>query len=360
MKQTLDNNPYESGGLGHCERNKSANRLLERKEEYIQNKEHRFFAAANRLQLAISGQSHDIFAIDVYYHQSCYLKFAINEQRRQKQIDDDLEDIQNDVMSEIFGKILTKILREKQAFLLSDLLRDVMNLSDEKGVDSPVNNTAALKKKLVGVFSERLGFYSSGRQVIIYSSDVNPLEYATATLKGHGLRGLPVSKLLRVMKELDIGHIYAHADEQVYARLAHILLKYPDCKGYKSWWTDAGVIAMGSVDKAAEGGHYHRNIRLHKECFCALVQFRVESLTAKYTDIDAGLIALFQYLKHNPSPSLNKEVVENAKFHQNSIISSVDGTQSKMSIEYLKDVSSLLTLVSAVCGKKKARLPSRS
>ena len=185
---------------------------------------------------------------------------------------------------------------------------------------------------------------------MIYSSNVNPLEYATATLKGHGLRGLPVSKLLRVMKELDIGQIYAHADEQVYARLAHILLKYPDCKGYKSWWTDAGVIAMGSVDKAAEGGHYHRNIRLHKECFCALVQFRVESLTAKYTDIDAGLIALFQYLKHNPSPSLNKEVVENAKFLEllNSIISSVDGTQSKMSIEYLKDVSSLLTLVSAV------------
>ena len=107
---------------------------------------------------------------------------------------------------------------------------------------------------------------------------------------------------------------------------------------------------MGSVDKAAEGGHYYRNLRLHKESFCALGQFRVESLTAKYTDIDAGLITLFQDLKHNQSPSLNKEVVENAKFLElfNSITSSVDGTQSKMTIEYLKDVSSLLTLVSAV------------
>ena len=98
------------------------------------------------------------------------------------------------------------------------------------------------------------------------------------------------------MKELDIGHIYAHADEQVYARLAHILWQNPDtyknviirmgglhqlrvrqqmihkrhdCKRYKSWWTDAGVKAMGSVDKAAEGGHYYRNMRLHKESFCA-------------------------------------------------------------------------------------------
>ena len=116
VKQTLDNNPYESGGLGRCERNKSANRWLDRKEEYIQNKENRFFAVANRLQLAISGQSRDIFAIDVYYHQSCYLKFAINEQRRQKQIDDDFEDIQNDVMSEIFGKIRKRFCGRSKLF----------------------------------------------------------------------------------------------------------------------------------------------------------------------------------------------------------------------------------------------------
>eukprot|EP00794_Sanderia_malayensis_P019707 gene19707-21653_t len=199
VKQSLDSNPYENGGLGRCERSKSANRLLERKEEYIQDKEHRFYAAANRLQLATSGQSHDIFAIDIYYHQSCYLKFAVNEQKRQKQIDDDLEEIKDDVMSEIFAKIRTKILREKQAFLLSDLLRDIKNLSDEKGVDSPINNTAAMKKKLICVFSERLGFYPSGRQVIIYSSDMNPIEYMAATLKGHGLRDEDLIKACAAM-----------------------------------------------------------------------------------------------------------------------------------------------------------------
>ena len=175
----------------------------------------------------------------------------------------------------------------------------------------------------------------------------------------------------------DIGHIYAHADEQVYARLAHILWKCPDTyqnviilmggfhqlrvrermihkrhgsKGYKSWWTDAGVIAMGSVEKAAEGGHYYRNMRLHKESFCALVQFRVESLTSNYANIDAGLIALLQDLKQNPSPSANREVIENGKFLElfGNITTPVDGTESKMTVEYLKDVSSLLALVSAV------------
>ena len=30
-----------------------------------------------------------------------------------------------------------------------------------------------------------------------------------------------------MMKELDLEHIFTHADEQVYARLAHIIWKYP-------------------------------------------------------------------------------------------------------------------------------------
>jgi len=89
-------------------------------------------------------------------------------------------------------------------------------------------------------------------------------------------------RLLDLMKEVE--HIFAHSDEQVYACLAHILWKFPEvykdfvilmggfhqlrvrqrilykrhgCMGYKSWWIDAGVIASGSADKAAEGNHYY-------------------------------------------------------------------------------------------------------
>ena len=36
-----------------------------------------------------------------------------------------------------------------------------------------------------------------------------------------------LDSLLELMKELEIGHIFAHADEQVYARLCHIIWKYP-------------------------------------------------------------------------------------------------------------------------------------
>ena len=89
------------------------------------------------------------------------------------------------------------------------------------------------------------------------------------------------------MKDLEVDHIFAHSVEQVYAHLAHISWKFPNtyknviilmggfyqlrvrlhkrhgCMGYKSWWIDAGVIELGSADKAAEGNHYYRSMRLH-------------------------------------------------------------------------------------------------
>ena len=35
-----------------------------------------WYAGAKRLELLLSGPSHDIFAVDVYYHQYCYLCFT--------------------------------------------------------------------------------------------------------------------------------------------------------------------------------------------------------------------------------------------------------------------------------------------
>ena len=34
--------------------------------------------------------------------------------------------------------------------------------------------------------------------------------------------------LLDIMKELDLDHIFAHADELIYSKLVHILWKFPD------------------------------------------------------------------------------------------------------------------------------------
>ena len=58
----VEGNPYKEDGLGRCSYDNSSKRLLERKELYKKDTSHRFYEAAMRLELLLSGHSHDIFA----------------------------------------------------------------------------------------------------------------------------------------------------------------------------------------------------------------------------------------------------------------------------------------------------------
>ena len=188
--------------------------------------------------------------------------------------------------------------------------------------------------------------------------------------------------LCDLLKELEIGHIYAHADEQVYAKLAHIIWKYPKdyenliilmsgfhqlrvlqriiykrhaCKGYQSWWVNAGTIVFGSSENAFSGGHYYRNMRLHKESFNALVQFRAEKITSGFSEIDPNL--KLKQLSSAPSPEAIEDVMvcPALELLVQKIVQVEDGTESRMTISYLRDVSLLLALVSAVREKDLSR-----
>eukprot|EP00794_Sanderia_malayensis_P008681 gene8681-9616_t len=48
--------------------------------------------------------------------------------------------------------------------------------------------TEELKRRLIDRFDDRIGFFPTGRHVIIHSPDLNPCQYFVATLKGFGLR----------------------------------------------------------------------------------------------------------------------------------------------------------------------------
>lgn len=114
--------------------------------------------------------------------------------------------------------------------------------------------------------------------------------------------------LLQMIEELEIPHIFVHSDELVYSKLCDIVWKNKDlyqklillmggfhqlrvmqrliykrhyCRGFRDWCVDSGVIADGSADSAFEGRHYFRCMRVNKECFDALVQYRIEQLTGK-------------------------------------------------------------------------------
>ena len=187
-----DKRPYNEGGLVRCCEKPTAERLSSKMKEYLLNPESRCYSSALRLQLILSGEAHDIFAADIYYHQSCYIKFAIKSYSLQgKEI---VEDESNLLLEEFYRKIEIKVLYERSAFLLNVLMKDLHAVFEEANLDSPIRETKTLRRKLESKFPERIGFYPSGKYLIVYSSDVNPCTYSVATLKGAGLRTSDLAK----------------------------------------------------------------------------------------------------------------------------------------------------------------------
>ena len=139
--------------------------------------------------------------------------------------------------------------------------------------------------------------------------------------------------------------------------MQRIIYKRHACKGYQSWWVDAGTIAFGSSENAFNGGHYYRNMRLHKESFNALVQFRAEKITSGFSEIDPNLKLKLQQLSSAPSPEAMEDVMvcPALELLVQKIVQVEDGTESRMTISYLRDVSLLLALVSAVREKYLSR-----
>ena len=117
---------------------------------------------------------------------------------------------------------------------------------------------------------------------------------------------------------------------------------------FKDWFIDAGTIAAGSADKAVNGMHYYRHMRLQKESFDALVQYRVDEIANVCCEIDQELVEKL-CLRRDPSPQSLQAILSMEAFQRlsNEIVSP-SGPQAKMTIEYLKDVSSLLALVSSL------------
>ena len=163
----------------------TARRVLERKEMFIKDPTHRLHDAAKRLDIQLSGFC-DIFAADVYYHQSCYIRFVIKKVLNTASKTDS---INTDVLQLFEYKIRTKIVRDKEAYLLHELLTDVSEWSNEHGLDRPViEHTVELKREILKKFENEIAFFPCVRHLLVHPIDVNPCTYSIATRKGCGLR----------------------------------------------------------------------------------------------------------------------------------------------------------------------------
>ena len=83
------------------------------------------YVGAKRLELLLSGPSHDVFAADAYYHQSCYLCFT---KTKKTSIEDGTNFDKQIVIGELSTYIRVKIIKEKSAYLLNELLKTQINL----------------------------------------------------------------------------------------------------------------------------------------------------------------------------------------------------------------------------------------
>ena len=111
----------------------------------------------------------------------------------------------------------------------------------------------------------------------------------------------------------------------------------------------SGIIESGSVDKAIEGRHYYRCMRIHKEAFDSIVQMQVAKLTRNYSQMNPLLLSKLFQLRYDPSPDNVKEITTTKEFCDLKCqITSTTGTQSKTPMLYLKDNSLVLSIVAAV------------
>ena len=69
-----DTKPYSDGGLGRCSDDRAFKKLNHKMK--LTSPGDKYEEAAKRLNLLLSGQAFDVFAVDVYYHKTCYVDFS--------------------------------------------------------------------------------------------------------------------------------------------------------------------------------------------------------------------------------------------------------------------------------------------
>ena len=68
--------------------------------QLLQDKKRKFYEAATRLQMEINFEAHEFYDEDVFYHNPCYIKFAIKKKVTVNK-DEKIKNLQNDILEEL-------------------------------------------------------------------------------------------------------------------------------------------------------------------------------------------------------------------------------------------------------------------
>ena len=170
-----------------------------------------WYAGAKCLELLLSRLSHDIFAVDVYHHQACYLCFT---KTKKASIEVGTNFDKEIVIGEFNTYIRVKIFKEKSAYLSNELLKDSNYFSFEFDIDTVFTYTKSLQRHLEINFPEVICFFSYGKFVVVYSADTNPCQHPVSTRKGTGLRNRDLTSAFAKMIRSSVESDFENQDEE--------------------------------------------------------------------------------------------------------------------------------------------------
>ena len=150
----------------------------------------RLHSAAKQLKVLTSIL--EVFAADVFYHESCYNRFvdSYEDKSTTKTEMTNGEISVHSTEKELKILIKRKILIQKDCYLLADLVEEIANRYEIDCVEGKVDDNKKMKSFLLTNFQYNLQFTPAygihGNPIIVPSSvRVNPVDYA---LTGAGLR----------------------------------------------------------------------------------------------------------------------------------------------------------------------------
>ena len=115
-KTNCDQKAYNSGGIGRCSEISSQEKLKMAMVEIIENKEHKFHEAATLLNILPSGNAKRWYNAFTYTYQA--LKSDVQH-----------KDLEDKLINNFLRKVELRVIKDKQAFLLCELIKHINELS---------------------------------------------------------------------------------------------------------------------------------------------------------------------------------------------------------------------------------------
>lgn len=262
---------HSKGGLARCELESSKDSLLASMRSKLLDKKSKLYDAAQRLEILSSGTEFDLFAVDIYYHKKCYSSFTRCSQLKDTFPEEEIKELEDKVTDLFLRKIELRVCKDKDVFLLTDLLADLKELSCEFGLDSTpsgLKQTYQLKKVLLTKLENKINIVSYGKGDAVLSKEIDPLTYTYATVKGNGLREVDVIKAFSnlVRKKID------HEDALQWPPRPHEFIQSLKNSKPLQCIFNAIVWSLNPKRKVNENGYAETNSELQAEKIAAITE----------------------------------------------------------------------------------------